>query len=67
MTITINNQAKQVDENTSLQAFITATLGEKQKGIAVAVDGKIIPQTQWEQTALENNQDVLIIKATQGG
>jgi sulfur carrier protein len=67
MNISINNQTKQIEENSSLQKIIDSTIGEKQKGIAVAIDGTVVPRLQWAQTFLKENQSVLIIKATQGG
>jgi sulfur carrier protein len=40
---------------------------EKKKGIAVALNNRIIPQSLWAETFLNNKDSVLIITATQGG
>jgi sulfur carrier protein len=37
------------------------------KGIAIAVNNLVIPRTQWEQHLLQDNDDITLIKATQGG
>jgi sulfur carrier protein len=66
MEITINNVTKQVSDD-SLQSVITLVLGDKTKGIAVAINDAIIPKTDWETTRLKEKDAVLIIKATQGG
>nr|WP_305069988.1 sulfur carrier protein ThiS [Flavobacterium covae] len=42
-------------------------LPDKQKGIAIAIDQQVIPRSQWENTSLQSNQKIIIIKATQGG
>lgn len=67
MEITINNQTQSVAEGTTVQAIVSAQLGEKQKGIAVAINNAVIPKQAWEQTLINNNDTILIIKATQGG
>ena len=36
-------------------------------GIALAVNEKVVPKTDWERFPLNDNDKILIIKATQGG
>ncbi len=67
MEITINNQTQSVTEGITVQAIVSAQLGEKQKGVAVAINNSVIPKQEWEQTLINNNDNILIIKATQGG
>lgn len=38
-----------------------------EKGIAVALNQTIIQRQKWQNTQLKNDDQVLIIKATQGG
>ncbi|MES2132961.1 MAG: sulfur carrier protein ThiS [Bacteroidota bacterium] len=67
MEIFINNQQHTVSENTSLQTLVNAQLGDKQKGVAVAINDAVIPKSNWENHFLQSNDVILIIKATQGG
>jgi sulfur carrier protein len=67
MEIKINNQTQNVDEKSTLQSIVFSVLGEKQKGIAVALNDKVISKNSWAETNLRSNDHVLIIKATQGG
>ncbi len=67
MEILINNQKQIVTENTTLQAIVNAQLGDKQKGIAVAINDTVIPKSNWETHIIQSNDNILIIKATQGG
>ena len=39
----------------------------KQKGLAVAISSRVVPKTEWADTAISDGDEVLIIKATQGG
>ncbi|MFL9835203.1 sulfur carrier protein ThiS [Chryseobacterium terrae] len=68
MELTINHTLKNFDvlpEN--LEALIAMELPEKRKGIAVALNNRIIPQSFWAKTILKNQDSILIITATQGG
>jgi len=67
MEITINNSSREVTEHTTLYDVVCSHTGDKQKGIAVAVNDTVIPKASWEQYILQANDSILIIKATQGG
>lgn len=67
MEIFINNQQHTVSENTSLQTLVNAQLGDKQKGVAIAINDTVIPKSNWENHVVKSNDIILIIKATQGG
>jgi sulfur carrier protein len=67
MEILVNDETKTVSENDSLYAIVLSQLGEKQNGVAVAVNNTVIPKAQWASTKLKSNDHILIIKATQGG
>jgi sulfur carrier protein len=67
MDILINNQKHTVNDNSSLQTIVNTQLGEKQKGVAVAVNDNVIPKLNWENYIIKSNDNILIIKATQGG
>ena len=67
MDILINNQTHTITDNTSLQTIVNAQLGDKQKGVAVAVNDTVIPKLSWEHHIIQSNDHILIIKATQGG
>ena len=67
MQIIFNNQRKELNDKSPVQHLLDEWIGEKQKGIAVAVNGEVIPKTNWPTHLLNNNDEVLLIKATQGG
>lgn len=68
MEIKINNQLKSFSNNSlTVQQLLDIEIPEKQKGIAVAISNKVIPKVDWEKTVVSENDDVLIIRATQGG
>ncbi|WP_133779459.1 sulfur carrier protein ThiS [Pedobacter nutrimenti] len=67
MKIKINNQEKEIAEHTTLQNIVFSHLGDKQNGTAVAVNNSVIQKSLYESYQLKANDDILIIKATQGG
>lgn len=68
MEITINNQIKKLsDKNLTVQQLLNMEIPDKQKGIAIAINNTVIPRTEWETKTILQNDNILIIKATQGG
>ncbi|MCZ8286210.1 MAG: sulfur carrier protein ThiS [Bacteroidia bacterium] len=67
MEITLNHTPHEVTEHTTLYDIVCSQVGDKQKGIAVAVNDTVIPRATWGWHAVQSNDNILIIKATQGG
>lgn len=67
MEITFNNHTRQIDTKSSIQNALDLWIGDKQKGIAVAVNDAIVYKTQWSSYELQPNDNVLVITAFQGG
>lgn len=67
MEIKLNDQIKIFAKECSIQQLLDQIVPEKQKGIAIAVNKSVIPKINWQNHFLKHNDDVLIIKATQGG
>lgn len=68
MELIINHTRKTFDvlpEN--LEALLAMELPGKKKGIAVALNNRIIPLSAWAETSLNHLDSILIITATQGG
>jgi len=67
MEIILNNQSQIISEDSTLQDIVLVQLGDKQKGVAIAVNNVVIPKQAWPITIVKSNDNILIIKATQGG
>jgi len=67
MEININGKSKNVEVNASLELLVISENGENIKGIAVAINDTVIPKSNWSSTILNENDQITIIKATQGG
>lgn len=66
MTITLNDKIYNLAEGTSLASFIAAQ-GLKPEGIAVAIGNTVIPKAKWNETILQENQELILIHAVSGG
>ncbi len=64
--ISINNEKFAVPEQSTLSDALTH-LQIETKGIAVAIHEQIVPKADWSTHIVQQNQEILIIKATQGG
>ncbi|WP_405209240.1 sulfur carrier protein ThiS [Aquimarina sp. LLG6339-5] len=66
MTINVNNQKQSISENSSID-FLLEELSLSKNGIAIAINNQIITKDTWSDTIVKVNDDVTIIRATQGG
>jgi sulfur carrier protein len=67
MTVFVNSNPVTLTTVATLQYILEQQHLHEQRGIAVAVNNNVIPKTEWQQKALNDNDKITIIKATQGG
>lgn len=68
MELTINHTVRTFETlPETLEELLAMEIPQKRKGIAVALNNRIIPQSSWPETFLNNKDSILIITATQGG
>lgn len=63
----INNETHTFDNVQKLSEVLHHLKIENSNGIAVAVNDTVIPKSQWNSFLLNDNDKILLIKATQGG
>lgn len=66
MNVTINGKTQTFDANISVADMIAA-IYDSDKGIAVAINNTLVPRAGWATRQLEENDDIVIIKAAYGG
>ena len=68
MNIKINGEIIELNEKMDLSEFVALRLnGKEPRGIAVALNEMIIPKSKWNETVLNDNDNVEIVHAVQGG
>lgn len=66
MKIEVNGELKEFDTKSDLSSIVHSFVKDTM-GMAVAVNNSVIPKQKWQTTFLQENDKVLLIKATQGG
>lgn len=68
MTIELNGERIELSSGTSVaEAVERAGANGDRRGIAVAVDGEVVPRSAWDETELSEGQRVEVVGAIQGG
>jgi sulfur carrier protein len=67
MVVFINNKKKELQNQTTLQSLVFGLKLESSKGIAIAVNQEVIPKVNWDKYQVQENDKIMIIRATQGG
>jgi sulfur carrier protein len=68
MTIWLNGEARDLPAGAVLaDAVEAAGAPSHRRGIAVAVDGEVVPRDHWDRTELSDGQHVEVVQAVQGG
>ncbi|WP_254778970.1 sulfur carrier protein ThiS [Pedobacter sp. ok626] len=67
MEITVNHQPHQLKDTCSVEQMLSIVLSGAVKGIAVAINQTIVSKSNWSSHLLKEGDQVMLIKATQGG
>lgn len=68
MNIKINGEIIQIQDKIKLTDFVIMRLNKKElRGIAVAVNNIIVPKSKWNETFVNENDNIEIVHAVQGG
>ena len=66
MKAQVNGTSRDLAEGTSIAAVV-ASVGAPAKGVAVALDGAVVPRALWEKTIVPEGGVVEVLTAVQGG
>jgi sulfur carrier protein len=68
MTISINGEPVTLEEPITVAAVVARAGGDaERRGVAVAVDGEVVPRSAWDRTRVGDGQRVEVVGAIQGG
>ena len=67
MEVSVNHQNFSIPDSCSVQALLGDVLRKPNRGIAIAINEIIVSKTHWETHYLNPGDQIMIIKATQGG
>ena len=68
MIVELNGEQLELADGSSVADAVAAAGADSGRpGIAVAVDGEVVPRSGWEGTGLSEGQQVEVVEAIQGG
>lgn len=66
MLILLNGESRETESGADL-ARVLAEAGLPERGVAVAVDGEVVPRASWPRHTLADGARVEVLTAVQGG
>lgn len=66
MRIVLNGRPRDLETGTTVGALVDAEVPDR-RGVAVAVDGEVVPRTDWDRTAVADGARMELVGAVQGG
>lgn len=68
MKVIVNGEAMDMNEHAVIADAVYAVRGrEALRGVAVAVNGTVVPRSSWDETGLSESDRVEILTAVAGG
>jgi sulfur carrier protein len=68
MMVVLNGERRELADHARVRDAVAATgAAGDGRGVAVALDGEVVPRGRWDEVALEDGQRVEVVRAVQGG
>ncbi|HKN94916.1 MAG TPA: sulfur carrier protein ThiS [Thermoleophilaceae bacterium] len=68
MNVVLNGEPRELPDGASVTDAVEASGAPPEgRGVAVAVDGEVVPRGSWADTNLNEGQRIEVLQAVQGG
>ena len=68
MNVVLNGDARELHDGALLADAVDASgAPADRRGVAVALDGEVVPRSAWDSTPLSDGAHVEVLQAVQGG
>lgn len=68
MRVSLNGADRELPEGATVAAAVEAAgVGGEEHGVAVALDGDVVPRDRWADTPVPDGARVEVVRATAGG
>lgn len=64
--VTVNGEHREVPGGTTVGEAVDA-FGRGRRGVAVAINGEVVPRSAWDATPVREGDRIEILNAAQGG
>jgi sulfur carrier protein len=66
--VVLNGERRELASDATVREAVTATGAPSEgRGVAVALDGEVVPRRLWDEISLSEGQRVEVVQAVQGG
>ena len=65
--VSVNGVARELATGATVADVVRSLVETSERGVAVALDGEVVPRGQWHATRLGEGQAVEVLRAVQGG
>lgn len=66
MTVVVNGKPRSVPEDSTVDDVVAALTSDP-RGVAVAVNGEVVPRAAWAATVVHDGDRIEVLTAVQGG
>jgi sulfur carrier protein len=66
MTVVVNGEARELAAGATIDEVVRS-LTTEERGVAVALNGEVVPRSAWAATTLQGGEHVEVLRAVQGG
>jgi sulfur carrier protein len=68
MNVLLNGERRDLGDGATVRAAVAATGAPSEgRGVAVALDGEVVPRRRWDDVPLQEGQRIEVVQAVQGG
>ncbi|HVP76172.1 MAG TPA: sulfur carrier protein ThiS [Gaiellaceae bacterium] len=67
MRVSVNGIERELATGATVADVVGSLVETPERGVAVALDGAVVPRSQWQATSLAEGQAVEVLRAVQGG
>ena len=68
MRVVLNGDLTDLPDGATVREAVTATGAPAEgRGVAVALDGEVVPRRAWDRASIRDGQRIEVVQAVQGG
>jgi sulfur carrier protein len=67
VNVTVNGEAQELADGAHVADVVAELAGDRKTGIAVALNGEIVPRSAWTAVALDEDDRLEVLSAIGGG
>ena len=66
MIVTVNGERRELSAGATVASLVNE-LSTPPRGVAVAIDGEVVPRSEWDTTSVADGARLEVVVAVQGG